>query len=344
MVKGRAATSARRDNRQGCRFREDGLVPYFRLFLVSCALTMTLAAPALAADKIRAGKATGETWGYLPLDVGVEEGIFAKYGLDVEVTVLSGGARFQQALVSDSIDVGLSGSTAMAQTVKGSPVIAIAATVGAPRGFAVVVAYDSPIKTVADLKGKTISFATNGSLPDWLVRQLAIGEGWGKGGVKGVALGSVDASIAAVQAHQIDAIMTATEVGLQLQEIQRARVVTDMGKYAPTMITQVAYAGQSFARAKPQQVQIFVNALFATVAFMKANKEKTVAISARVFNRSQAVMDKAYDFEITTMVSDGQFSPEGLEVMKDSFVDLAILPEKPTDDQILTRQFVPAKP
>jgi NitT/TauT family transport system substrate-binding protein len=299
---------------------------------------------ALAADKLRAGKATSETWGYLPLDIGVEEGIFAKHGLDVEVTVLSGGARFQQALVSNSIDIGLSGSTAMAQTVKGSPVIAIAATVGAPRGFAVVVTADSPIKTVADLKGKTISFATNGSLPDWLVRRMAIIEGWGPGGVKGAALGSVEANISAVLAHQIDAMVTATEVGLQLEEQGRGRVVTDMGKYAPTMVTQVAYARQNLVREQPALVQRFLDALFETVAFMKANKEKTVAISARVFNRSPAVMAKAYDFEITTMSEDGRFDPEGIKTIAASFVELGILPEAPRDDQMLTRQFVPAGP
>ncbi len=318
-----------------------------RLVVASIALPLLLtgAAPkAYAADKLRAGKATGETWGYLPLDVGVEEGIFAKYGLDVEITVLSGGARFQQALVSDSIDIGLSGTTAMAQTVKGSPVIAIAATVGAPRGFSVVVVADSPIKTVADLKGKTISFATNGSLPDWLVRQLTIGEGWGADGVKGVALGSVEASTSAALAHQIDAIMTATEVGLQLEESNRGRIVTEMGKYAPTMITQAAYARQNLVRDRPELADRFVKALFATIAFMKQNKDQTVAISAKVFNRSPAVMAKAYDFEITTMSTDGVFDPKGLEVLKDSFVALAILPQKPTDDQILTRQFVPARP
>jgi ABC-type nitrate/sulfonate/bicarbonate transport system substrate-binding protein len=117
-----------------------------------------------------------------------------------------------------------------------------------------------------------------------------------------------------------------------------------MGKYAPTMITQVAYAGQNFVRERPELVRRFVKGLFATIAFMKQNKDKTVAISARVFNRSPAVMAKAYDFEITTMVSDGRFDPAGLEILKESFVELAILPQKPTDDQILTRQFVPARP
>ena len=101
-------------------------------FVLAVLLGARITTQASAADKLRAGKATSDTWPYAALDIGVDEGIFAKYNLDVEVTVLSGGARFQQALASNSIDVGVSGTAAMPQTIKGSPVIAIAATVGAP--------------------------------------------------------------------------------------------------------------------------------------------------------------------------------------------------------------------
>ncbi len=176
------------------------------------------------------------------------------------------------------------------------------------------------------------------------MRQLAVGEGWGKGGVKGVALGSVEASITASLAHQIDGIMTATEVGFQMEEAGRGRVITEMGKYAPTMITQTAYASQTTVKERPEVVKRFLKGFFATVAYMRENREKTVDISAKVFNRSRAVMDKAYDFEIKTMSPDGVFDPAGLEVLKNSFVELDILPTKPTDDQILTTKFVPAKP
>jgi NitT/TauT family transport system substrate-binding protein len=316
----------------------------------ACALTLFVAAlaytapSAFAADKLRAGKATSDTWPYAALDIGVEESIFAKYNLDVEVTVLSGGARFQQALASNSIDVGVSGTAAMPQTIKGSPVIAIAATVGAPRGFSVVVAQDSPIKTVADLKGKTISYGTNGSFPDWLVHRLETAEGWGPTGVKGVALGSVEGSISAVMAHQVDAMMTATEVGLQMEEQKRGRIVTEMGKYAPTIINQAAFARQNLVKDNPDLVNRFLKGLFATVAFMKHNREKTIELTAKIFNQSPAVMAKAYDFEITTMSDDGVFNPEGLNVLKESFVELGMLKEKPSDDQILTKQFLPVKP
>jgi hypothetical protein len=44
------------------------------------------------------------------------------------------------------------------------------------------------------------------------------------------------------------------------------------------------------------------------------------------------------------MELDGQFDPQGLELIKDSFVDLGILDKKPTDDEILTRRFLPVQP
>jgi len=121
---------------------------------------------AQAADKINVGKAVQDVWLYTPADVGIEQGLFARQGLDVEISILSGGAKLQQALLSGSIDIGLGGSQAMALSVKGAPTIAVAALAGPPAGFSILVLPDSPIKSVADLKGKSIGFASNGSILD----------------------------------------------------------------------------------------------------------------------------------------------------------------------------------
>ena len=56
------------------------------------------------------------------------------------------------------------------------------------------------------------------------------------------------------------------------------------------------------------------------------------------------MLSKTYDNQMPMMVLDGQFDPEGLELIKQSYVDLGTLPEKPKDEQMLTRQFLPVKP
>ena len=60
-------------------------------------------APASAAEKLRVGKAVAFAWTFTPLDVGIQTGIFAKYGLEIEASAFNGDARLQQGLASDSI-------------------------------------------------------------------------------------------------------------------------------------------------------------------------------------------------------------------------------------------------
>ncbi len=302
------------------------------------------ASGALAADKIRVGKAQGLAWTFIPCDVGIDEGIFAKYGLDVEIVALAGDAKVQQALVSNSIDFGLGSGPGMAFAAKGSPVIAVAAFAGAPRNISAIVLADSPVKKVADLKGKLIGVSTVGSLTDWLAKQMAIHEGWGQDGVHTVALGAIAASLAALKAHQIDASVLATEAGYQLAERGEARIVVGMDKYAPHFITHVVFAQKQIVATNPALVERFLKGFFASIAFMKANKTKTVEIAERVLRQSPTVAAETYDYEISMMEVDGRFDPQAVEVLKQSFVEMGTLDKKPANDELFTTRFVPVKP
>ena len=61
--------------------------------------------------------------------------------------------------------------------------IGVAAMADAPYVANVVVLKDGPIETIGDLKGRLISVSTRGSLSEWLMRELAIRQGWGKDGI-----------------------------------------------------------------------------------------------------------------------------------------------------------------
>jgi NitT/TauT family transport system substrate-binding protein len=312
------------------------------LLLAGCILAVAPAAQ--AADTIKIGKAVQDVWHYTPADVGIAEGLFAKQGLDVEISILSGGAKLQQALLSGSIDLGLGGSQAMALSVKGSPTIAVAAIAGPPAGFSILVVPDSPIKSVADLKGKSIGFASNGSLLDWMQQRLSIQQGWGQHGMKGVAAGGEEASTAALVSHQLDAIISTTENGFRLEAKHQARILTSMQPFAPNLITQVIFARKPYLAEHPDRVERFLKAWFGAVAYMVANKEKSSVISAHALNMDTAVVERAYDVDMPYLSKDGTFDPKGIDVLRDSFVQLGILDKPPTDDQMLTTRFLPVKP
>jgi ABC-type nitrate/sulfonate/bicarbonate transport system substrate-binding protein len=187
-------------------------------------LALALAQPALAADKIRAGKSIGSLWAFLPLDIGMEKGLFAKYGIEVEISDLGSGAKLQQALASDSIDIGLSAGSDMMASVKGSPVLTVAAFAEEPRSVVIMVRADSPIQKATDFKGKLVAMPSLGSVSEWLLRRMAIAEGLGKDGVRPVSQGSVQANLAALRTGAIDGMVGPMEVGFTLEDRHEGRI------------------------------------------------------------------------------------------------------------------------
>ena len=316
--------------------------------LVSAPLALVaillLLAGAQAADKVRAAKAVPVAWSFVPLDVGAAAGIWPKYGIDIEISALAGDAKLQQALAANSLDFGLGSGPGMAFAAKGAPAIAVAAFAGEPRNLAVVVGADSPIKTVKDLKGKMLAVTTAGSLTEWLAKRLSIDEGWGPDGVKTAALGSFEAFLAALRTHQIDGMMLAMEAGYGLEEKHAGRIIVGMDRYAPHFHTHVVFTRRELIKDNPALVKRFLQGFFASIAYMKSHREETIETSMKVLNQSRAAMEKTYDYEISMLLTDGAFDPKAIKVLKDSYVEMGILSEKPRDDQIFDAEFVPVKP
>jgi NitT/TauT family transport system substrate-binding protein len=308
------------------------------------ALAAALTVKAYAADEVRVGKAQGFIWDFLPADVGIASGIFAKYGLDVKITALAGDGTVQQALAADSIDFGLGSGPGMAFAAKGSPVLAIAALEGAPRDLCIVVAADSPIKTVADLKGKLVTVSTPSSLSDWLAKRLSIAEGWGLDGIRRLALGAAPGRIAALRTKQTDADITGPEAGFLLEEKHEARILAPMDKYAPDFITHVVFARKDLIAKNPDLVRRFLKGYFASIAYMKAHKDETDAVAVSALKETPTSASKTYDLLISALSNDGTFDPKAVQVLKQSFVDMDILKTMPPDSELFTTQFVPVNP
>src|SRR6202167_3630115 len=140
-------------------------------------LVAAMLAPAHAAETLRVAKVVPFAWSFTPLDIGIAAGIFAKHGLDIEESSSAGDAKLQQLLTSGSIDIGIGSGPGMAFIVKGVPAKAVAEMYGVPRNMAVMVGYNSPVKTVADLKGKKLGCTTVGSLTAWIGQRINVKEG-----------------------------------------------------------------------------------------------------------------------------------------------------------------------
>jgi ABC-type nitrate/sulfonate/bicarbonate transport system substrate-binding protein len=308
------------------------------------ALALLLAAgiaPAHANETLRVGKAQGEPIDFTPPDVGMAKGFFQKHGLDLEIIVLAGAAKQQQALVADAVDIGLGGGPEMSTVAKGTPVVGIAAYAGRPDGLMLVSAAGGPVKTVADLKGRTVSVSGVGSLTDWTTREVARQQGWGPGGINTVSLGNIAGQIAALKTGQIDAMSNDAATAFRMEQDGIGHIVVRFGDLIPDFIVHIAYATRKVTEQHPDQVKAFLAGWFETVAFMKANKDETVKIIAPIMHQSPEIASRAYDAVMPTFSNTGRFEPKAVAVLSRSFVQMNLLPEEPDMSKLYTEKFLP---
>jgi ABC-type nitrate/sulfonate/bicarbonate transport system substrate-binding protein len=303
---------------------------------LACALVL---APAHAAEKLRVGKAVPEAFSFVPVDIGIKQGIFANNGLDIESIAFAGDARMQQAAAADSIDILLGSGPAMAFIVKGAPIKGVAAMAGPPLLLAIVVRKDGP-KTVADLKGKKISVSTAGSLTYWLVSETARRQGWGPGGIDIKPMGAMPGQIAALKRGDIDGAIMDIGNAFDLEKRGEGRILVRFTDIKDFHI-HVIFATDKVIAGKPQAVRGFLKGWFETIAFMRKNKAATVAIAKEVMNKDEEITSRTYD-ELMPMFSDtGKFDPKALAVLSKSYVELKTLPSEPDMSKLYTEAFLP---
>src|SRR5262245_64269173 len=115
---------------------------------------------ALALEKVRLGKAVPNSFAFGATEVGIEAKIFEAEGIEVEVTSFRGDAQLQQALAAGSMDVGLGSGPGLGFRAKGAPAVGVGAMYGQPANLALVLPFDTSVKSVRDLKGKRVGVTT----------------------------------------------------------------------------------------------------------------------------------------------------------------------------------------
>src|SRR3979490_2716942 len=99
-------------------------------FTAIISLALGLAFQASAADLLKIASPQRGSWeGSIP-ELGQQQGIFRKHGLDLEILYTAGGGETLQAVISGAVDVGLSAGTlgVMGAFAKNAPIRIIGAS------------------------------------------------------------------------------------------------------------------------------------------------------------------------------------------------------------------------
>jgi NitT/TauT family transport system substrate-binding protein len=306
--------------------------------LLACALTAT----AHAEEQLRVGVSIPAAIAFVPLQVGIETGIFKKHGLEIVRADLSGAARAHQALAAGSLDLVVAGGPDLALVAKGEHALAVGVITTGPRQTTLIVRNESPLKSPEELKGKVVGISTAGGLSDWVVRQLSRRLGFGPRGITAVGLGQDSAQVAALRTGQIDATVMDFGSGLRLEELGTGRIFLRVRDYIPKMIAQAIYAQKNLIAARPDALRSFLAGWYETIDFMRNNKAATIPIAAQRMDVSPAVASRVYDELIGNYSTDGRFDPEGLQVLVDSLVEMGAIKDSNVS-ALYTEAYLPAK-
>jgi NitT/TauT family transport system substrate-binding protein len=309
--------------------------------MMTLLLLAAIAPDVRAAELLHIGNAGRESFSFSPANVGQEVGIFQKHDLTLDIAGFGGDAKLQQAMAAGAVDIGLGSGPGMAFIAKGAPVKAIAAMAGPPRIFAMVVRADGAVKTVDDLKGRKVAISTVGSATNWLMNEVSRQHGWGYDGFEQVPIGENSARIAALKSGAVDACVV--DIGSALNFVGRGdgRILMRFGDVAQQFIMHVIFATDTAIAQKPAALSAFLQGWFETIAFMRANKAKSVAIAMTVMGTDEKTTSGIYDELMPMFTDNGHFDAAALKVLSRSYVEMKTLPAEPDMSTLYTEAFLP---
>ncbi len=274
-----------------------------RILAGVAAAAMLLTAAACGAEEDGAVKpATGTkvTLGVIPIvDVapaylGKEKGFFSSRGIDLELVQEQGGAAIVKGVTEGKYQFGFSNVTSlMAAEIGGAPVKMVASGVAstgrAGRDFsAIVVGYDSTIRTPKDLSGKKVAVNTLKNLGDTTVRQSVRKDGGDPAGVEFVAMPFSEMPNA-LQAGAVDA---AWVVEPQLSEsitLGNKVLASNLVDTAPDLTVAAYFTGSDQLAKDPDLAKRFTEAVGESLRYAAGHPEEVRAVVGTYTQISETV-------------------------------------------------------
>jgi ABC-type nitrate/sulfonate/bicarbonate transport system substrate-binding protein len=313
-----------------------------RAGLVIAFASAVLPMRASAETSLTVGKASNDSDSIIPVNVGDQLGFFKKRGLALKIVDFEGGGKMIQAMAAQSIDIGIGAGIQMAFIVKGVPMKAVCESTTTLPYFSFGVPADSPVKSMADLKGKKIGVSTIGSLNDWLAQEFDRVQGWGPGGTTHVAIGSnFPAIVAAFRAHQIDTYVGGTTTFLGMEENGIGRLLFPVTAYEGSVASGAIFASNDLIAANPEAIRAFLSGWIETTDFIRTHKAEAVPLMAGITHFSQNVTSRDYDIVKEMYSKDCRFGTQGLETLKRSFIELKTLDTPPDMSTLYTEAYLP---
>ncbi len=198
-------------------------------------------------------------------------------GWTAKWTEFPGGPQLLEALNVGALDFGTTGEAppVFAQAA-GAPLVYVGVEPPSPAGEAILVPQDSPIRTLADLRGKKVAL-NKGSNVHFLLVQALAAAGLKPADIQPIYLAPADAR-AAFEQGSVDAWVIWDPFFAAGQAATHARVLADGAGLAPNR--QFFLATRDFAAANPALVKTLLDTINATDVWAQAHQDEVARILA----------------------------------------------------------------
>jgi len=271
----------------------------------------------------------------LPTAVARGAGFFKEENLDVRpVTLSSSGPIMMALLMSGQADLVIAGAVAILRGIaQNAPVVVVGGHLSR-MSYALMSA--KGLKTVADLRGKTIGITGIGGMGEFTVVESLRRNGLIKDRDFTVLNieGGPAARIAALKTNKVQAVPLTPGQRVQI-ESEGYPVLLDTRDSLPEIPSTVVASTRAFTGSSPEKVARFLRALSRAMELIRKDKDKAIAIGRNQGLRGDVALErKALDYYADDL--DIRLKRENIAALLKA-IGIADPPQKYFDETFLTR-------
>jgi NitT/TauT family transport system substrate-binding protein len=277
-----------------------------------------------------------------PAWVAYEQGLFKKYGLDVQLIFIEAGSRTVQTLVSGDVAAAqVAGTSVMQSNLQGSGVVMIAGFLNT-MDYKFIVARD--ITRPDQLKGKTVAVSRVGSSSDFATRYAL--EKYGLIPDKDVAIlqiGSQPARFSAMETGKIHGVMIAIPLTAKAKKLG-FNTLADLQMLGLEYQHTGLAVTRNLIKTQPELVRNIMRGFVEGIHYMKTHRKESMAILAKYLKTDDAdALDEAYESIVLALIPEKPYptlkgidiilrelrvkDPNARSAQPEQFVDLTFIKE-----------------
>ena len=262
-----------------------------------------------APEKVRIA-VSSKSLGFLDTWAAKERGFFRKHGIDAEIIAMRPPLTIG-AIQTGDIDYAWGASTISRGAISGAPVRIVSLALRS--SFHTLVTRPH-IKTIADLKGKTIA-VTIGAADDFVARLLVRRGGVDPREVTFVNMGGSDTRFPALVTGQIDA----TPISLPFFVVAKRQGFNLLGTASDVIDMATVGIGTSTRKIQQEREQIkkLVRSQLDTLRWIKQQKSEVVAFLQKFYGLDEAMAVESHAIYAKLIIDDARPLTEAIKTVLD---------------------------